>query len=68
MEVKVYTIEDKDYYLMNELDDNNNHYLLLSNKDDENDILFRKVIGDELVPLDDENEVVRVLQLFDEIG
>lgn len=66
MEVNVYDIDDKVYMLMNELEDNNIHYMLLVNQDDEDDFLFRKVDGDDLVPLDNEDEVVRVIQLFDE--
>lgn len=66
VDVKVYNIDDKEYMVINELDDNDKHYLLLSNKEDEDDILFRKVDNNSLVPLENEDEVVRVLQLFDE--
>lgn len=66
MDVKVYDIDDKVYILIDELDNNGIHYVLLSNQDDEDDILFRKRIDNDLVPLDNEEEVVKVLQLFDE--
>ncbi len=68
MEVRVYTIEDKEYILMNELDNNGIHYLLLVNPEDEEDMMFRKEDGDRLLSLDNDEEFYRVLQLFDEIS
>ena len=68
MDIKVYDIDGKEYMLMSELDDNDIHYLLLVNKADNDELLFRKVDGEHLVPLDDEKEVSRILQLFDEIN
>lgn len=68
MEVKIYTIEDKEYMLINELDNNGIHYLLLVNPEDDEDIMFRKEVGDQLLSLDNDEEYYRVLQLFDELS
>ena len=68
MEVKIYTIEDKEYMLINELDNNGIHYLLLVNNEDDEDIMFRKEVGDQLLSLDNDEEYYRVLQLFDELS
>ena len=70
MEVKVFKIDDKDYYSVGELLIDDNMYYMLVNKDDEEDALVRKVTKDDpenLVPLDNEEEVLSVLDKFDSL-
>ena len=68
MEVKVFKIDDKDYYSLGELPIDDNIYYMLINKDDNDDVLVRKVTKDDpehLSPLDNEEEVMNVLDKFD---
>ena len=59
--LKVYNIDGKDYYVINELDYNNSHYLYLSNKNDPDDIMLRKIKNGYLELLDNEQELKSVL-------
>ncbi len=70
MDVKVFKIDDKDYYSVGELPIDENTYYMLINKDDEDDALLRKITKDDpehLVPLDNEEEVLSVLDKFDSL-
>lgn len=63
MEVDVYTINNKDYLLIDKID----NFLYLSNEKDENDILILKENSTDLetlLPLDDEDEYKKALELF----
>ena len=63
MEIDVYTINDKDYLLIDKID----NYLYLSNENDENDMLILKENSNDketLLPLDNEDEYKKALALF----
>lgn len=62
--IKEFIINDKSYYVINEVDYNNSHYVFLSNKFDKEDIMVRRVVDDVLEPLDSEEELIDVLKLF----
>lgn len=62
--VNVYKIGDIIYEVIDEIDYNNNHYVFLCNENDENDMMVRKVIGENLEPLDTEKELKEVLSLI----
>lgn len=62
--VNVYKIGDIIYEVLEEVDYNNNHYVYLCNENDENDIMIRKVLGDNLEPLDTEEELKEVLEVL----
>ncbi len=62
--VNVYKIGDIIYEVIEEVNYNNNHYVYLCNENDENDIMIRKVVGDNLEPLDTEEELKEVLELI----
>jgi hypothetical protein len=67
VDIDVYEIDGKEYYLIAEQKANGETYLYLSNVDDENDILFRKIDKsnpDYLLSLKDENEVKLVSLIF----
>ena len=60
--VKSYTINDKEYIVINEIDYNGIHYLYMSNELEPDDIMFRKIINGYLEPLDTEQEIIEVLK------
>lgn len=62
--VKTYNIDDKEYFVIKELDLNNIHYLIMANDDNEKDILINKVVDGFLEPLDSEDELKQVLSLI----
>lgn len=62
--VKVFKINNKEYYVVNELDLKNKHYVCLVNKKDNEDIMVRIVHDDLLVPLENEKELEEVLKLI----
>lgn len=62
--INVYKIGDIIYEVIDEIDYNNYHYVFLCNENDENDMMVRKVIGDNLEPLDTEEELKEVLSLI----
>ena len=62
--VNVYKIGDIIYEVIEEVNYNNNHYVYLCNENDENDIMIRKVVGDNLEPLDTEEELKEVLEVL----
>lgn len=60
IDVLVYTINNNDYYLLEEISIDDVHYLYLSNIKDEGDFMLRKrdlVDPEVLHTLDNENEV-----------
>ena len=61
--LKSYTINSKDYLVINETDYNGIHYLYLSNEENPKDMMLRKVIEGYLEPLDTEEEILEVLKL-----
>ena len=62
--VNYYKINDKDYLLINEIDFNDKHYVYLVNENDPKDILVRSLKGDNLIPLETEQELIEVLKQF----
>ena len=62
--LKSYTINSKDYLVINEADYNGIHYLYLSNEENPKDMMLRKVIEGYLEPLDTEEEILEVLKLI----
>lgn len=62
--VNYYTINNKDYLVINEIDYKNNHYIYLVNELDNKDILIRKIINNELYPMDNEEELKEILKLI----
>lgn len=62
--VNVYKIGDIIYEVIEEVDYNNNHYVYLCNENDENDVMIRKVFGDNLEPLETEEELKSVLEII----
>ncbi len=62
--VNYYTINNKDYLVINEIDYKNNHYIYLVNELDNKDILIRKIINNELYPMDNEEELNEILKLI----
>lgn len=62
--INVYKIGDIIYEVINEVDYKNNHYVFLCNENDEEDIMVRKVDGENLEPLDSEEELKSVLSLL----
>ena len=62
--VNVYKIGDIIYEVIEEVNYNNNHYVYLCNENDENDIMIRKVLGDNLEPLETEEELKEVLEVL----
>ena len=62
--IDVYKIGDIIYEVIDQVDYNNNHYVFLCNENNENDIMLRKVNGDNLDPLDTEEELKEVLSLL----
>lgn len=69
VDVKIYEIDNVNYYLLYETVLNGVNYLYLSNVDDESDFIFRKRDKTDplmLHPLDDDNEVKIVALTFAE--
>lgn len=62
--VDVYKIGNVIYEVIEEVDYKGNHYVYLCSENDENDIMIRKVNGDNLEPLDTEEELKEVLSLL----
>lgn len=62
--VDVYKIGDVIYEVIEEVDYKDNHYVYLCSEFDENDIMIRRVNGDNLEPLDTEEELKEVLSLL----
>ena len=62
--VNVYKIGDIIYEVIEEVNYNNNHYVYLCNENDENDVMIRKVLGDNLEPLETEEELKEVLEVL----
>lgn len=62
--VNYYTINNKDYLVINEIDYKNNRYIYLVNELDNKDILIRKIINNELYPMDNEEELNEILKLI----
>lgn len=62
--VKVFKVNNKEFYVVNELDYNNKHYVCLVNKVDKDDIMVRITLDDVLIPLENEKELEEVLKLI----
>lgn len=69
MNVNYYDIDNKKYTIANDITIDNINYLLLVNLEDEGDVLLRKVDPSDdnyLIPLDNEDEVYKVLESIEE--
>lgn len=69
MNVSYYDIDNKKYTILNDITIDNINYLLLVNLEDDGDILIRKVDPSDdnyLIPLDNEDEVYKVLETIEE--
>ena len=62
--VNIYKIDNIIYEVINEIDYKNNHYVFLCNENDENDMMVRRVNGEDLEPLDTEKELKEVLEFI----
>lgn len=60
--VKTYNIDNKEYFVIKELDYNNIHYIIMANDENEKDIMIKKIIDGYLEPLDSEEEINNVLK------
>ena len=56
-DVEVITLEDRDYYVLNEVKYKDISYLYLSCKDDMKKTMIRKDVDGVVVPLDDKKEL-----------
>lgn len=63
-EVTCITIDDKDYIILDEIEDKNTTYVYLSNKDDDEDFFIRIKENEELLPLNSNEEFDKALKLF----
>ena len=69
MNVNYYDIDNKKYTILNDITIDKINYLLLVNLEDDGDILIRKVDPSDdnyLIPLDNEDEVYKVLETIEE--
>jgi len=69
MNVNYYDIDNKKYTILNDITIDNIYYLLLVNLEDDGDVLIRKVDPSDdnyLIPLDNEDEVYKVLETIEE--
>lgn len=65
MEVDIITLENgNNYMVMEKQEFNNQQYLFLVNENNKSDFVIRKIVGDNLVGLTDENELTNVLKRF----
>ena len=62
--VNYYSIDNKNYIVINEIDYDNKHYVYLVNEDNNKDILIRYVEGDSLIPVETEEELMKVFNLL----
>jgi hypothetical protein len=68
--VDYFEIDDKEYMITNEIEDNNLIYYFLANLDEKEDILIRKTQKENptiLYPLDDVDEVEHAIGLLEKI-
>ena len=69
MNVNYYDIDNKKYTIANDITIDKINYLLLVNLEDDGDVLIRKVDPSDdnyLIPLDNEDEVYKVLETIEE--
>lgn len=68
--VNVVTINDKEYFIIKQINHNNNSYCYLSNPNDHYDICVKKIISKNgeyyLQGLEDENEFNLAMSLFNQ--
>lgn len=66
MDIETITIDNKEYIIAEELENNNTTYLYLVNEQDENDTFIRKLSAnkEEIIPLNNEKEVIEAGKLF----
>ncbi len=64
MEVEIVKLGNDEYIIIDEIEKDGNKYVFLSKEDDEKDLAIRKVQGDYLVGLDDEEEFDKAMILF----
>lgn len=68
-EIEYFEIDNKEYMIAGEIDDNSITYFFLINLNDKKDLMIKKAISDNtemLLPLDNEFEFDRAINLFRE--
>lgn len=66
-DVEIYTIDDKEYMLLNKITKNEETYLYFSNVHEGNDFIIRKLDKEDneyMIPLNDEDEVKKAILLL----
>ena len=69
VEFEAYDIDNIEYLVLDKLELDGQTYLFLSNSNDPEDIMFRKYDKNDLdyiIPLDNEEEVIKVATAFNE--
>lgn len=69
VEFEAYDIDNIEYLVLDKLELDGETYLFLSNSNDPEDIMFRKYDKNDLdyiIPLDNEEEVIKVAAAFNE--
>ena len=69
IELQAYEIDGIDYLVLEKLEIDGETYLYLSNSNDPEDIMFRKIDKndtDYIMPLENEDEVLKVINAFNE--
>ena len=69
VEFEAYDIDNIEYLVLDKMELDGETYLFLSNSNDPEDIMFRKYDKNDLdyiIPLDDEEEVIKVATAFNE--
>ncbi len=65
IDIDVIKLENgQDYVIVSKKKHNDIEYLYLSGKNEEEDICIRKLVGDNIVPLDNEDELTEAIKLF----
>ncbi len=62
--IDFYTLDGKIYLIVKEIDFNNHKYVYLTNEMDYHDLLLRRVEGEDLLPLTNEETVCVLTKLF----
>ena len=69
IELQAYEIDGIDYLVLEKIVNDGETYLYLANSNDPEDIMFRKIDKndtDYIIPLENEEEVLKVINLFND--
>lgn len=64
IELDVLTIDDKEYIVIDEINDNENTYCYLCNDLNDEEFFIKKIKENQLLPIDSEEEFNKALKLF----